>query len=81
MSEVPDDLMKVAREVAEQNAWPTAAVTDHVTIVLARALAAEREACAAVARDTTRLVCRGDFGLVGPAGIGFAIAEAILARP
>lgn len=35
-----------------------------------------REA-AAIAEDTTRAVARGDFGLIGPAGIGANIAAAI----
>lgn len=37
------------------------------------------EAAARVAEDTTRAVARGDFGLIGPAGIGMRIAAEIRA--
>lgn len=37
------------------------------------------EAAAKVAEDTTRAVARGDFGLIGPAGIGMRIAAEIRA--
>lgn len=41
----------------------------------------ERARCAEVAREQTRALCRGDFGLHGPAGMGLIIAAAILQEP
>lgn len=85
MDELPDDLMKVAREVAsnlsydavDSDGWGWHGINvEVVASEVARVLAAERERCAEMARDTTRSICPGDFF---PSEIGQQIAAAILA--
>lgn len=78
MNGIPEDVRRAAENVYTDLpndhdwAWDEKAVE-----IIARALLAERERCARIAEDRTRKIGRGDFGLVGPVGVGCVIAAAI----
>lgn len=76
MSEIPDDLTRIAADIVLGFAKDLTK-SDAMIDCVARALLAERERCAKIADDTTREIGRGDFGLIGPVGVGRAISAAI----
>lgn len=72
---IPDDIRELAVTVV--NRGYDEGLVDAVARALLAERAAERERSAGIADDTTRTICRGQFGLIGPGGIGRAIAAAI----
>jgi hypothetical protein len=87
MSEIPEDIREVAFDIMDEaclgDPWVKTGVDYAIRMSIARALLAERmaerEACAKIAEETTREVCRDAsmYVLSGPRGIGMHIAAAI----